>query len=284
MDEKRFNLYCFLRDILYLLLGTISLALGLDLFLVPNKIATGGVAGLSIVMHYLVHLPTGMLMLLLNIPMFIFGWRFFGRVFLVRTGIAMLLVSFFTDFFAINLHLSALTDNLILATLYGGLLVGVGLGLVFKGDASAGGGTILAKVISQRTRFKTGQILFMIDLVVITSAAIVFRNVELALWGFITIFIGSQIVDLILTGKPFAKVVYVVSDEADRIGRQISSQITRGTTLLKGQDVVANASRNILVVVVDPSQISRLRDLVRRMDPDAFMVVTEASEILGKGF
>ncbi len=149
-------------------------------------------AGLAIVVHYLGGFPTGLIMLVLNIPLLIIGPRYLDEHFLLKIILAVVAASFFTDFFSINLHLHSPTSHLMLATIYGGLSVGLGLGLIFKEEASAGGGTVMARVLSQKTRFKTGQVLFAIDVGVITSAAFTFWNVELALWGFLTIFIAPR--------------------------------------------------------------------------------------------
>jgi len=276
--------YRFLRDQIYVTLGAVFLAAGLVFFLIPNKIATGGVAGLSIVGHYLSGLPTGAIMLTLNLPLLAIGLKYFGKKFLLRTIYAIVVASFLTDLFVINLHFERLTDQLMLATIYGGVLVGIGLALVFKGDASAGGGTVIARIISQKTRFKTGQVLFTMDVFVISSAALTFRNVELALWGFLTIFIASQVVDLILTGKPFAKVVHLVTTHTPEIGEQIISDLGRSATIIEAKGLYSGEQKNLLMVVVDSSQIFRLRDIVQIHDPDAFMIVSDAREILGKGF
>jgi uncharacterized membrane-anchored protein YitT (DUF2179 family) len=284
MSEKMYQFRYLLRDFLLLFTGSIALALALVFFLVQNKIATGGVAGMAIVIHHLANLPTGLVMLIINIPLMLLGLKFLGKKFLVKTVIAIFATSFFTDFFAINLHLQRLTENLMLATIYGGVLIGIGLGLIFKGDASAGGGTILARAISQRTRFKTGQILFTIDIFVIFSAAVVFQNVELALWGFLTIFIATQIIDLILTGKPFAKVVHIMTDQVEEIGTHILTDLGRSATFMPVKEMQSTETKNLILVVVDASQIYRLRDIVRVHDPSAFMIVTDAREILGKGF
>jgi uncharacterized membrane-anchored protein YitT (DUF2179 family) len=273
-----------LRDVLYILIGAIFLGLGLVFFLVPNKIATGGVAGLAIVVHYLTGFPTGLSMLVLNIPLLVIGMIYLGKKFLLRTIFAIAMASFFIDFFAINLNLQRLTDQLMLATIYGGVLVGIGLALVFKGDASAGGGTVVARIVSQKTRFKTGQVLFGIDVFVIASAGITFQNVELALWGFLTIFIASQVVDLVLTGKPFAKVVHVVSQQFEEIGKHIINDLGRSATIVEARGLYTGEEKKMVMIVVDSSQIIRLRDIVRKYDPDAFMIVSDAREILGKGF
>lgn len=284
MENKRYNQKNFFRDIIYIFIGSILLALALVFFLVPNRIAPGGVAGLALIVHHLFGFPTGAIMLVLNIPMFAVGYNILGKGFAIRTIIAMILFSFFTDFFSINLHLSALTNNIFLATLYGGLLVGTGLGFVFKGDATAGGATILAKILTERTRFKTGQILLLFDFIVISLAGIAFKNVELALWAFITIFISSQMIDLIVTGKPFAKIVHIVTSNSEGIGEHIIRDLGRSATIINSQRLYSGREKQLMLVAIDASQISLLKDIVKLHDPDAFMIVIDAKEILGKGF
>ncbi len=284
MFGSNIRLRYFLRDLAFIIVGSVFLGLGLVLFLIPNKIVIGGVAGISIVLHYLIRTPTGLTMLAINLPLLFTGLKYQGKGFLVRTLIAMVLISFFTDLFAINLHFPALTHNLMLTTLYGGLLIGVGLGFIFKGDASAGGGTILAKVISQNTRFKTGQVLFVLDLVVISFAAAAFKNVELALWGFITIFISSQLLDLILTGKPYAKTAYILTNQALHIGPRLREELGRNATVLQAHSFDNRNQREIMLVVVDPGQILRLRDLVSTEDPSASIIIMDTREIFGQGF
>ncbi|GAB4190682.1 MAG: YitT family protein [Calditrichia bacterium] len=284
MEDPKYTRKNFIRDIIYILIGTIILALALVFFLIPNKIAPGGVAGLSLIFHHLFGFPTGLVMIVLNFPMFVVGYKMLGRGFAIRTIVSMILFSFFTDFFAINLQLPALTDNIFLATLYGGLLVGVGLGFVFKGDSTAGGATILARILTERTRFKTGQILLLFDFMVISFAGIAFQNVELALWAFITIFIASQMVDLIITGKPFAKIVYIVTNQVEEIGEHIVRDLSRSATILSGEGLYTKVHKNIIMVVIDSSQISLLKDIVKLHDKDAFMIVMDAREVLGKGF
>jgi uncharacterized membrane-anchored protein YitT (DUF2179 family) len=268
-------------DVLFILMGSILLALSLVFFLIPNKIVTGGIAGLAIVLHYMIELPTGLIMLILNLALLLVGLKYLGKKFLYRTLITIVLTSFFTDFFSINLKLGALTRNFMLATLYGGLLIGLGLGLIFKGDSSAGGGTIIARVISDRSRFRTGQVLLAIDVIVVTSAAVTFRNIELALWGFITIFISSQIIDLILTGKPFAKVVHIVTQDIEGIRSHIIQDLGKGITILPIQGLISDKKRNLMMVIIDSNQIYRLRDIVRYHDSEAFVIVMDATEILG---
>ncbi|OGB67645.1 MAG: hypothetical protein A2Y94_09195 [Caldithrix sp. RBG_13_44_9] len=284
MNEKKYTFRTELRDFLYILSGSFFLAAGLVFFLIPNKIVTGGVAGLAIVLHYLIGFPTGMIMLVLNIPLILIGWRYLGKLFLLKTVFAIITASFLTDLFIINLHLQQLTSQLMLATIYGGIAVGVGLGLIFKGNASAGGGTVVARVISKKSHFKIGQILFALDVLVILTAAITFRNVELALWGFLTIFIASQLVDLILTGKPAAKVAVVETNQITLISQRIYQDLGRTITIIPAKAFSTGESKELLLVIIDSSQVNKLRDIVKFLDPQATVIISDARELLGNGF
>jgi len=284
MKKKNLTFRTEARDLLYILTGSVFLAAGLVFFLIPNKIVTGGVAGLAIVLYYLTGVPTGMMMLLLNIPLILIGWRYLGKLFLLKTIIAIIMTSFLTDLFIINLHLGQLTSQLMLATIYGGIAVGVGLGMIFKGNASAGGGTVVARVISKQSRFKTGQILFALDVLVILTAAITFRNVELALWGFLTIFIASQLVDLILTGKPAAKLALVETSQISLISQGIQQELSRTPAVIPARNPGTSESKEFLLAIIDTGQVNKLRDIVKYIDPQATVIISDARELLGNGF
>lgn len=284
MNNKKYSFHSERRDFLYILSGSLFLAAGLVFFLIPNKIVTGGIAGLAIVLHYISGAPTGLMILCLNIPLIIIGWHYLGRMFLVKTSVTIFLISFLTDFFIINLGFNRLTEHVMLATLYGGAAIGIGLGLIFRGNSSAGGWTVLARVITQKTHLTTGKILFSLDMVVILTAAIVFRNVELALWGLLTIFIASQIVDVILSGKPFSKMVYIESKNITLLGQQIHHQLGRRVALLPTRRLDSNENSELLMLVIEANQVNKLRDLVKQFDASASVIIADSRELLGKIF
>ncbi len=205
-------------------------------------------------------------------------------MFLIKTSLTIFLISFLTDFFVINLGFDQLTDHLMLAALYGGAAVGVGLGLVFRGNSSAGGWTILARVITQKTHLTTGKILFTLDMVVILTAAIAFQNVELALWGLLTIFISSQIIDVILSGKPFSKMVFIESKNHLVIGEQLHHQLGRRVAMLPTRMLDSNENRELLMIVIEANQVNKLRNLIKQYDPAASIVISDSRELVGKIF
>jgi len=189
MSKSRIELY----NYIFIIVGSFITALGVVGFLVPNKIATGGTAGLSIVLHHLFSLPTGILMILINIPLLSVSVKYLGKRFAFRTVIAIIAISLFIDLLAEIIHFPTLSNDTLLATIYGGIGIGIGLGLIFKGDASAGGGTIIAKIITSKIDIKAGNVILALDTIVVIAAGIVFKNIELALWSMISIFVSQNL-------------------------------------------------------------------------------------------
>lgn len=268
---------------LYMMLGSSFLALGMVGFLIPNKIATGGTAGLAIIFHYLFNLPTGIILALVNVPLLIVSVRYLGKRFALRTIFTIIATSFLIDVFAEVIDLPPFSEESLLATLYGGIAVGIGLGLIFKGGASAGGGTIIARIVTSRTQMKTGFVIMVLDAIVVILAGIVFRDVELALWSLISIYVASKLVDLILTGKQHEKVVQISSQKVNELSPKITELLGVSGTILSGTNLHFEANKNMIFIVVEKNRVNALKNLVQTADPEAIMVVMEAMEMLGPG-
>lgn len=265
----------------FIVLGCFLLAFGVVGFLSPNKIATGGTAGLAIVFHYLFNIPTGVLMALINIPLLAVSIKYLGKRFALKTIIAIALMVVFIDVLAELFHLSALSKEPLLATLYGGVVVGLGLGFIFKGGASAGGGSILAKIITSKTSYKTGTVIMILDALVVVSAGVVFKSVELALWSMISIFAASKLIDLILTGRPSEKIVHISSSkELSVLSQIINENLGVSGTIVKGNDLTMNEKKDIIFIVVEKNRLNTLKQLVFSFDNQAKMIVMEAAEML----
>lgn len=266
---------------LFISIGSFMLALGVVGLLAPNKIATGGTAGLAIIFHHLFNLPIGVVMILINIPLLLLGLRYVGKHFAIKSVIGILLIVAFIDFLAEIVQLKEFSQTPLLATLYGGVLVGVGLGFIFKGGGSAGGGTILAKIITNKFDVKTGTVIFVLDALVVCSAGWVFDSVELAMWSMISIFAASKLIDMVLTGKQTKKIVHISSfKNLDELSQNINDLVGVNGTVVKGDDVSAKEYKDILFIVVDKNQLSLLKNLVYQFDSKAKMIVMEASEML----
>jgi uncharacterized membrane-anchored protein YitT (DUF2179 family) len=268
----------------YMLLGSALLAIGMVGFLVPNMIATGGTAGLSIVFHYLFDLPTGVLMVLINVPLLIVSVRYLGKMFAIRTIFTIICTSLFIDFLAEVVHFDPLSEETLLATLYGGVAVGLGLGLVFKGGASAGGGTILARIITSRTEMKTGFVILILDTIVVVLAGVVFNDVELALWSMMSIYVASKLVDLILTGKQHEKIIQISSQKAEEIAVKVNELLGIKGSIINGTDLQRESEKKIILIVVEKNKVTAVRNLVQTYDAEAIMLVMEATELLGPGY
>lgn len=280
---KKFDLFSELKNAAYLSLGSAALALGIVLFLLPNKIATGGTPGMAILLHYLTDIPTGVLMVAINVPLLLVGGRYLGGLFAGRTILTILLSSFLVDLLSEQLHLNALSDNLLLATLYGGISVGVGVGLILRGNASAGGSTAIARIVSSRSTIKPGQVILAIDMLIIVSSGVVFQDIERALWSLISIYVTARCIDMVLTGAPSEKIVHIVSDQPEKLSRKISEALGGSGTILSGTGLDPKQKKTMIFVTVEARRITLLRDIIRNNDPEAFMVVMEASEMLGRG-
>jgi len=280
---KKFDTLTELKNAAYIALGSTALALGVVMFLLPNKIATGGTPGIAILLHHLTDLPTGALMVAINVPLLIAGFRYLGGMFAGRTIVAILLSSALVALFVEVLQLGALSNNPLLATLYGGIVIGFGVGMILRGNASAGGSTAIARIVSSRSAIKPGQVIFSIDMLIILSSGIVFQDIERALWSLISIYVTARCIDMVLTGAPSEKIVHIVSEHVEQLSQQIIENLGSSGTILSGTGLCREQKKTMIFVVVEARRITLLRDIIRKNDPEAFMVVMEASEMLGRG-
>jgi len=271
------------KSYLIVLTGAVVLSLGVNIFLVPNKIAAGGVTGLATVLFHLLGLPVGMVMLLLNIPLFLIGIRVLGRSFGIKTLFATFSLSLAID--ALAPFLRSLTDDLLLASIFGGLLVGTGLGIVLKQDASTGGTDLGAKILHKLISYMSvGQLLLMIDALIVLTAALVFRNYELGLYATITLFITSRVIDTVIVGVNYTKAVHIISDKAEEIAPLLVHEMNHGMTSLSGKGMYTGKEKNVLLCILRRRDLPHLKSSVASLDPNAFIFVTDVREVLGEGF
>lgn len=262
--------------------GVILTALGLDMFLIPNKIAAGGVSGIATVLHYVAGAPVGMTMLVLNIPLFLMGIYRLGLKFGFRSLYGTISLSILVDVLAP--YLPVLTREPMLASVFGGVLTGLGLGLTFRFRGTTGGTDLAAAILRTYTGANVGQLLFLVDAMVVLAAGFAFNSWELAMYALITIFVTAWLIDLVQEGISYAKAFFIISDRSEVIGDAVLQQIDRGATALKGRGMYTGADKDILLVVVNRSQVTLLKDLVYRLDPKAFVILADVHEVLGEGF
>jgi len=268
-------------DYFLILVGSAMTALSLNMFLVPNKIAAGGVSGIATILHYTAGLPVGLTMLIINIPLFLAGLVFIGSRFGFRTVLATLLLSFLTD---ATTNFPVVTRDVLLASVYGGIVMGIGLGLVIRSGATTGGSDLGARLVHHFFgEISVGQALLGIDFIVITAAGLIF-NLSLAMYALFALFISSRVIDLIQEGMNYAKAVYIISDNTQQIAKAILNELSRGVTVLGGRGGYTGENREILLCVITRMEVARLKKLVYHLDPKAFVIISDVHEVLGEGF
>lgn len=269
-----------LKDYALIVLGTFLAALSLSLFFLPYDIAPGGISGISTVLSSVLPLSVGLLSFLLNVPLFLLGWRTVGWRFAVRSFIAMSLMSLFIDLVPVR----DVSGNVMLASVFGGVLLGVGLGLVVRAGATTGGTDMAAKMIHNRVAFLSiATILFMIDGLVVAVAGLAF-GLQAALWALISLFVSSQMMDTVIKGFNTAMQFMIISNDSEEIVRRIHKDIDRGCTRLMAEGTYARKPVGTLLCVVSRTEAPRLKKLVAEIDPDAFVTVCNVHEVLGEGF
>ncbi len=268
-------------DYLQITLGSILIAVGLIVFLVPNKIAAGGVSGIATLIHYLLDWPVGRVILALNIPLFLAGFKELGLKYGIRSLYGVFTLSLATDI--MDTHLSVLTEDPLLAALYGGGIIGVGLGLVFRASATTGGTDIIAQFIAKYTNFSAGKGLMIVDFFVIVSAGFVF-NAELALYALVSLFIVGRVIDFVQEGLNVAKAAFIISDAAPQIKEELMAELDRGVTVFKGEGGFTEKDKEILLCIISRSELAELKWRVQEIDEDGFVIITDVHEVLGEGF
>lgn len=276
-----------LRDYLFMTTGIIITAWGLDAFMIPNKLVAGGVSGLATVLYYTlqdrgVTLPVGVLMLAMNAVLLVVavsfrGWRYGARTIygMVALSVAVDVLAPFTPQLAANDHL--------LAVLYGGVVTGIGMGLVFKARGNTGGTDIVAQLLADHSDFGVGQMMLAADAVVTFTAALKFGP-NLALYGAVAIVVMGRVIDLVQEGLSVEKAAYIISEHSDKIAESILTELGRGATGLKGRGLYSGSEREVIFTVVSRREIDALKALVRAADPGAFMIIADIHEALGEGF
>ena len=270
-------------DLMKVIAGSLLYAVGFQFFMYPNDIVTGGLTGIAMIINYLTALPVGMLTIVMNIPLFIFSWRRFGLRFILLSLLSTVLCSVFVDLLA-QLPVEV-THEPLLGAIYGGIIHGLGIGLVFQTGATTGGMDIVAKFLRRKYQHvNIGTIILLLDIVVIGSFALIFRLYDRAMYALICMFAMTKVIDFVLYGAINSKVCYIITDEADRITEAIMDELERGVTFLHGEGAYCRQEKNIILCVIKQRQIVELKQLVKDIDESAFVIVSDSREVFGKGF
>ena len=266
----------------FTILGGGIMGVALDLFLVPADLAAGGVGGLSTVLRHVTGIGVGVWILIINLPIFGLGLLHFDKKFLLYSLLGTLSLSLSTQFFS---FLQPLTQDMLLASVFGGALMGVGLSCALRRGGTTGGTDIVALILKKKfPHFSVGQFFLLIDGVIITIAGIVFRRGEVLLYSAIALYITGRVVDVILEGVDFAKVVYIVSGQPDEVSKEIYARMQRGVTGFLAKSKYAGKEQQVLMCVIRKYELERLKKTVYGVDKQAFVVISDAKEVLGNGF
>ncbi|MCI8391183.1 MAG: YitT family protein [Roseburia sp.] len=267
---------------LWITAGAAVYSAGISLFLDPNNLAPGGVSGLAIILSYLTQVKTGTWFFLFNIPLVVIAFFKFGFKFIVSTFYAVAVISWFTNLFAAT---GALTRNPLLAALAGSALVAVGMGIIFKAGATTGGSDIIIKLLRNKFRhLKTGNLFLITDTLIVAISGLVFGDLDKALYAGIAVIVNAVVLDVVLYGRDEAKMVFVISDHAGSIAGAVLQELEVGVTYLHGEGAYTRTEKKVILCVIKKQQYPQLEEIVKRIDPAAFLIVSSAGEIYGEGY
>ena len=273
-----------LKQYIFIILGSFAMAFGTVCFLSPNEIITGGGVGISLLLHALFpQITLGIIIAVVSIPFLILSYIYFGKYYLFKTFIVVLLLSTFTDILKEVLKIEAITHDILLAAVFGGIFIGLGVGLVIKGRASTGSTSVVGEIVAKKTKYKAAEVLLAIDAVIMFASVFVYNDIDKSLYSMLSVYVGIRVLDIILTGRPSKKIVNIVSKNVEVLKEQIRERIEKHGTILTGIGLHQGQNKTIIYVTVDAGKIDLLKNLITKYDPDAFMIITEASEFLGRG-
>ena len=282
-ENRKTKLKVFFSDTLFFILGSLSFSFAVNMFTAPNGIAQGGFTGLSIIINRLAGLPIGVTMICLNVPLFILSYIILGKSFILKTIIATVTTSVMIDVLAPLIP--RYEGEKILAALFGGLLAGLGLGLVFVRGATTGGTDILGKLVKKyKPHMAMGMLVLIMDMVVVLASGFVFKSIESILYAIIVFFVSSRVINYLLYGTGNGKMLMVVTDKAEEIAAAITGETRRGVTLLPAKGAYTGEEKKMLLCVVRASEVAGIRKIIMRYDENPFIIISEAGEILGLGF
>ena len=277
MKNKIKNKFVF--EIIETIVGSFIMATAVSLFLLPNELSSGGFSGIGTILYYLFNIPVGLTIFLLNLPLFTVATYKIGKGFLIKSIIGTIFYSIFIDLLDV---VEPITNDKILACIYGGMLTGVGTALILRGHASTGGSDLLSIIIKRyKNNFKTSSLIIIIDSIIILLNTIFFRKIEIGLYSAITIYLMGKIIDILFEGIYFTKLVFIISEKNEEIAKIINNKIQRGVTGLYGKGMFTNTKKMVLMCAVGRNDLVELKKQIKQIDSEAFLIVANSREVLG---
>lgn len=284
MTNKYITLY---RNIIPIMLGTAVYAFGLHYFVIPNELMEGGMTGVSLLINYALGIPPSLTTLVLNVPLFLVGWRVFGNQAMALTVLGTLFLSFFLWTMEMLIGYGWIIplagEDYFLVTLYAGVTLGAGLGVVFRFGGTTGGSDILARIINKRKGWSMGQIILAIDVLVIGSSLLYIPK-EKVLYTIVVVFIASKMIDFVTEGAYAAKAFTIVTENGELLAHRVTSELERGVTIFPAKGAYSRKDKEVLYCVVARQEARRLKMIIRSVDPSAFIIIADVQDVLGEGF
>ena len=271
-----------LIEIIGTMVGSFIMAVGVALFLLPNQLSSGGIAGIATITYYLLKVPMGTVIMVINIPLFLFSGYKIGKAFFIKSIIGTISLSFFIDILD---KIEPLTNDRFLACVYGGIIIGIGTAVLLKVNSSTGGSDLISYIAKKyNPTIRTSNIILIIDFVIICLNMLFFREIEIGLYSAIAIYLMGKIIDILFEGIYFTKMMLIISDKSEEIASVIENEIKRGTTGLYGKGMYTNNEKLILMCVAPRKDIARIKLMARKIDRNSFIIITNSREVLGQGF
>ncbi|SHK02276.1 YitT family protein [Propionispora hippei] len=277
---KKHRLLQYFRKYLLLFIGSIIYAAGLEIFLVPNNVIDGGVVGIAIMASHLTGLPFWVFLVVINIPFVYLGYKQIGKTFTIATLFSILSLSYWSNIF---LPVPGLTEDLFLASVYGGVILGIGVGLIVRYGGSLDGSEIVAILMDKRSSFSVGEIVLIINLFILTGAGLVF-GWDRAMYSLFTYFIASKVIDITIEGLDESKAVIIVSEQSAAITSALMDRLGRGVTILRGEGAYSGDAKNILYTVITRLEVAKLKAIIEEIDEKAFVTINDVHDVFGGTF
>jgi len=271
-----------IKDMFLIVIGCAVAALGTACFMLPNQLSSGGFSGIATIFYYFYNMPMGTTIIILNVPLLILGYFKLGKRFVLKTCIAIIIYSQFINLFG---QLNPFTNDMFLASIYGGIIIGVGLALVYRTGTSTGGSDLVAYITQNyKKEISISNLIIIVDSIVISLNLIAFRKIEIGLYSVISIYLISKMIDIVFEGINFSKMLYIISDKYEEIEKIVTMELKKGATGFYGKGIYNGTEKTIIMCVSKRRKIMKIKEIVQKIDDNCFIIITDAREVYGLGF
>lgn len=277
MEHKKNTLRRMIIRYVFLFIGSVLTAVGLEIFLIPNNVIDGGIVGISIITSYLTKIPLSFFLIVLNLPFLVIGYKQIGKTFVFSSLFAIVSLSVWTTVFH---PIPGLTKDILLASVFGGITLGLGVGLIIRNGGSLDGTEMVAIILNKRSTFSVGEMVMFFNIFILSSAGLVF-GWDRAMYSLIAYFIAYKVIDIVIEGLDEAKAVFIVSDYTKEIAEAIIARLGRGVTYLSGRGGFSNDDKTVIYSVVNRIEVSKLKSIIQDKDENAFVTITDVSDVMG---